>query len=171
MKKYVFLIISLLCFVTVPAICEPAYTEVSPGIFKWVYTGLVEYDSNGNIIHLKYPSYATSINEHWYEYNTKGNMIRSKTISFNAYEFWYEYDAKGNMIHSKHSNGSEEWYEYDAKGNIAHKKESNDDELWELWNKYTYYSNRAIKTKTVYANELDYIEKDYYEHMNLIDKL
>ena len=148
MKKYVFLIISLLCFVTVPAICEPAYTEVSPGIFKWVYTGLVEYDSNGNIIHLKYPSYATSINEHWYEYNTKGNMI-----------------------HSKHSNGSEEWYEYDAKGNIAHKKESNDDELWELWNKYTYYSNRAIKTKTVYANELDYIEKDYYEHMNLIDKL
>ena len=64
---------------------------------------VIEYDSNGNLIHSKYS---------------------------NGEEYWYEYDRNGNEIHYKTSNGKEEWYEYDSNGNQIHYKDNKGNEKW-----------------------------------------
>ncbi len=44
-------------------------------------------------------------NEVWSEYDTNGNLIHLKNS--NGYEFWSEYDTNGNLIHHKDSSGGE----------------------------------------------------------------
>ena len=72
-------------------------------------------------------------------------MIHSKT---NGFEAWYEYDSKGNVILSK---SYKLWlwyeYEYDSKGNEIHYKDTNG---VENWYEYTFWDNGKVKTKTEY---------------------
>ena len=70
-----------------------------------------EYDSNGNLIHVKTaPGY-----ECWFEYDANGNTIHYRD-GYNGYELWNDYDSDGHMIHYKDWDGNEHWW--DADGNI-----------------------------------------------------
>ena len=102
---------------------------------------VIEYDSNGNLIHSK----DNDGGEYWHEYDGNGNEIHFKEND--GYEYWCEYDSKGNRIHYEDSSGNEEWYEYDSNGNQIHYKDSSGEEYW---HEYTYWKNGKVKTKTEY---------------------
>ena len=44
------------------------------------------------------------------EYDSNGNLIHSKDSDGD--EKWYEYDSNGNQIHYKDNDGEEYWHEY-----------------------------------------------------------
>jgi YD repeat-containing protein len=101
----------------------------SNGFEKWR-----EYDSNGNCIHSK----NSDGFESWREYDSNGNVTHNKDST--GYEWWREYDSNGNMIYYKNPDGYEYWKEYDSKGNVIHIKNSTGYEKW-----YEYDSNGNIR--------------------------
>ena len=60
------------------------------------------------IMHWLHVQFAREITE----YDSNGNLIHVKTAP--GYECWFEYDANGNRVYYKDSYGTEEWYEYNA---------------------------------------------------------
>ena len=93
-----------------------------------------EYDTNGNLIKVTYPSGKSSN----YEYDTKGNLIKmtscwgfgtnfeynsegnkTKQIEPNGDVITYEYDSRGNNIKTNLPSGDVTNYEYDTKGNLT----------------------------------------------------
>ena len=68
------------------------------------------------------------INGNLYEYDSKGNLIHLKDSS--GVESWREFDSNGNLIHFKDSDGYERWAEHDSNGKLNHFKNSDGYETW-----------------------------------------
>lgn len=97
------------------------------------------YDTNGNRIYTKYGD-----EEHFYEYDTKLNLIYEKRLinGEKDLEYFYEYNEDNLLVHAKYdpyySTGiKEQFFEYnDMKDNTYHKDIYVDDEVVET--SYTY---------------------------------
>lgn len=83
------------------------------------------YDNNGNKTYTKelYFFSVPTVYETTYEYNQYGKLILEKSIKDGKKinEKYYEYDSNGNQIHTK-SEDTEEWNDYDDKKNLIHTK-------------------------------------------------
>ena len=144
MKRICIALLFLLLISVCSLMSSPIYKSFTINgetVSRWVVEkSVTEYDTIGKKIYHK-----NLISEIWNEYDSDGNLIHIKDSS--GREDWYEYDANGNEIHSKDSYGNERWHEYDAGGNLIHKKVSSGSE-W--WYEYEYHQNKQIKKVTEY---------------------
>ena len=119
MKKITLLICLLLILVGMNAFTQQlgdkVYKEVivdGKKVNKWLMiNALYDFDDKGDRTHAKFEG-----EEWWYDHDTNGNTIHSK--SSDGLEGWFEYDAKGNKTREKWSDGEESFPEYDDRGNI-----------------------------------------------------
>ena len=143
----------------------------------FVWSGLVEYDENGNKIHEQ-----NDYSDCYYEYDADNHLIHS-TISdeYENAEYWFTYDDKGRLFGQRFE-GGECWYEYDEQNHqiIQH---GNGDSNWiydcdENWNKlhgnngtielwYKYDSNGNV---IYFEDYSDFYIKYYYDSNNHLVK-
>ncbi len=98
----------------------------SPFGYRTKYT----YDSDGNILIIKYSDSWCYYSEHIYTYDTNGNMLThyyhkgegESDYDKDTYEHIYTYDSDGNMLTDYYKKGNgytyEHTYTYDINGNI-----------------------------------------------------
>ena len=130
----------------------------------------VEYDSNGNIAHLKYADGF----ECWYEYDYHGNKVHY--VDSTGFEIWRDYNDKGNEVHYKDSNGYEKWTKYDDSGNLkSYEHDSNGTELFYndgiLESLTCTYNFKEYLCMSNISKVLDRIEADLSNKLGLLHKL
>ncbi len=94
----------------------------------------------------------TELSFEYYDYDSKGNLIHSKSTS--GYEKWF--DENGKEIHSKNSDGEEVWSDYDSEGRRLHYKKNDG---YEEWTKYDEKGNIIYFKNTTgadYSTEYEY---------------
>ena len=123
-----------------------------------------EYNADGKITH----RIRTDGTEIWYEYNSTGYKVYTKT---DIDECWQEYDSHDNLIYEKtvKSDGKTEetklQYDYNESGKITHFKNFNTDS--EYWNEYTEDGKLVYSKSTPLSSEKDkYAPGEYVEMWN-----
>ena len=134
----------------------------------------VEYDDNGNVIHLWYENGR----EFWHEYDKNGNLLHSimpEGENFYRYDnnrivseqvisdtmpsnsIYREFDSKGRIIHEKQGSAPdiksvmsdycpEYWYKYGSDDYIIYEKNGSNETYYE----YELFPNNRIKIKRVF---------------------
>ncbi len=123
------------------------------------------YDYNGNKTYTKEIIFWSTpdVYETTYKYNNFGKVINEKSEKNgqNNTEIFYEYDSKGNLIHTK-SDTQEEWNDYDDKNNIIHAKIKSKIENSNLKKETDSYYEYNEKGKLIHFQKIAYgkIEQD-----------